>query len=69
MADWAVRNGPGLRIKQIIWYGRTFKFQDADPGWRTYCHRLVTPSQCANPTPGDVAVQQHMDHVHISVLN
>jgi hypothetical protein len=69
MADWAARNSAVLKIKQIIWYGRSINFEHANPSWRAYCHQDLDANQCANPTPGTVAVLQHMDHVHISVLH
>jgi len=71
MADWAVRNGPALKVKQIIWYGRSYDFRHTNPAWRPYCHGTVleqAPSQCTNPQPGPYATLQHMDHVHISVF-
>jgi hypothetical protein len=69
MANWAARNSAALKIKQIIWYGRSINFQHASPSWGAYCHQDLTASECANPTPGTVATLQHLDHVHISVLH
>ncbi|GAB3957067.1 FG-GAP repeat domain-containing protein [Micromonospora vulcania] len=69
MADWAVRNAAALRVKYVIWYARIYNVQSSNPRWEYYCNSALTAAQCANPSPGDPATLQHMDHVHISVIH
>jgi hypothetical protein len=68
VADWVVRNAAALRVRYVIWYARIYDMETSDPSWQPYCNiAQLSETECANPTPGDVATNQHYDHVHISV--
>ena len=68
VADWVVRNAEALKVRYVIWYARIYDLETSDPSWQPYCNvAQLSAAECANPTPGDVATNQHYDHVHISV--
>lgn len=69
VAAWVVRNAAALKVKYVIWYARIYDLETSDPSWQPYCNSALSASECANPTPGNVATNQHYDHVHISLYH